>query len=202
VRSLELLVTRYVQPICAAEPEVLNAATRRELSASLSEILAVHRLLLGELDATLSEWLDDKSRIGPHFIKFAPYFKLYNEYCANYNSFMSKINAKLAKPDHPLSLLVDKIANELRAEANLRLDLASFLIMPVQRLPRYRLLLTELVDATPSRQRRPRHAHRRARSHRRHRAAGQRQCCRARQSRQARLDRARACASHAARRPP
>jgi hypothetical protein len=148
VRSLELLVTRYVQPIVTAEPEVLNAATRRELSASLSEILAVHRLLLAELEQTIGDWSDATSRIGPHFIKFAPYFKLYNEYCANYNSFMSKINAKLAKADHPLSLLVDKVANELRAEANLRLDLASFLIMPVQRLPRYRLLLTELVDAT------------------------------------------------------
>jgi hypothetical protein len=149
VRSLELLVARYVQPIVSAEPEVLNAATRKELSASLSEILAVHRLLLADLQACMATWDDASSRVGPLFAKFAPYFKLYNEYCANYNSFISKISQKLQRADHPLTLLVQRIADELRAEANLRLDLASFLIMPVQRLPRYRLLLVELVDATP-----------------------------------------------------
>jgi hypothetical protein len=159
-RTRNRVVRRIVRALTRAAGDALRAADLRGRArgaecgdAARIECVAERNscrasTVVGELDATLAEWSDDSSRIGPHFIKFAPYFKLYNEYCANYNSFMSKINAKLAKADHPLSLFVDKIANELRAEANLRLDLASFLIMPVQRLPRYRLLLTELVDAT------------------------------------------------------
>ena len=53
----------------------------------------------------------------------------------------------MSNPTTPLAILVRATADKLRAE-NIRNDLPSLLIMPVQRIPRYRLLLNELLSAT------------------------------------------------------
>jgi hypothetical protein len=91
----------------------------------------VHELLLTALTSCVSTWNDDTSCMGAIFLRFAPYFKLYTEYCANYNSFITKINAKMAKPDSSFAVLVKATADKLRLD-NVRNDLPSLLIMPVQ----------------------------------------------------------------------
>jgi hypothetical protein len=48
--------------------------------------------MLQALEKCVGSWLDDSSRLGDIFLKFAPYFKLYTEYCANYNSFITKVS--------------------------------------------------------------------------------------------------------------
>ena len=126
----------------------MPTVTKRELTAALPEIVKVHQMLRDELTTLLADWDDSRSQVGPLFVRFSPFFKLYNSYCANYNSFMHQINRRLNKPDSELSLLVARLKATLLAEHGERLDLPSLLIMPVQRIPRYRLLLTELRDAT------------------------------------------------------
>ena len=76
----------YVEPIVAADNDVLPTVTKRELTAALPEIVKVHQMLRDELTTLLADWDDSRSQVGPLFVRFSPFFKLYNSYCANYNS--------------------------------------------------------------------------------------------------------------------
>jgi hypothetical protein len=57
------------------------------------------------------------------------------------------LRAKLEDPSSSLAVQVGLITKQLRLE-NVKNDLLSFIIMPVQRVPRYRMLLIELLNAT------------------------------------------------------
>jgi hypothetical protein len=71
------------------------------------------------------------------------FFKMYTDYVANYNDALVKLeecrgaNSKL---DHWIKGAERKITNQL--------DLPSLLITPIQRIPRYNLLLRDLIKST------------------------------------------------------
>jgi len=108
------------------------------------------RVLLGNAETLLElsncflkELSSNPSEIGRIWVQMAPFFKLFAQYC----------------DEHPnRNVLVDKLMDrasiknaleELRAEKPQLQSLQSYLILPIQRVPRYVLLLLELVKATP-----------------------------------------------------
>jgi hypothetical protein len=88
----------------------------------------------------------DELKIGDIFLQYVPFFKMYTVYMANY----PKAADLLAK------LLADRYATKFQAfhataldePLSDKLNLGSLLIMPIQRVPRYKLLLTELMRFT------------------------------------------------------
>lgn len=86
----------------------------------------------------------DQSKVcvGDLFMKFAPYFKMYTEYVTNYDRVTKQL-AVLAKRS--------KITAFLQAKDQASgTSLLSLLILPIQRIPRYSLLLKELQKRTDS----------------------------------------------------
>lgn len=116
---------------------LLNA---QEISAIFQNIEALYRLS-ENLYADLEEVSLEKvltTQIGTTLLHYAPQFRIYQTYLENY--------------DDAVRVLGEKRKEKAEFDAFCRLQekceslsLESFLIMPVQRLPRYLLLLTELL---------------------------------------------------------
>ena len=81
------------------------------------------------------------SRIAPQFIKFAPLFKFAQTYIATYPTIQGIIKSYEDKSSYK------SMMKKLQAECGDR-DLASYLITPIQRMPRYILFLRDLVKVT------------------------------------------------------
>lgn len=77
--------------------------------------------------------------IATHFLKYADYLKMYCNYATGYNDLLK---------DHTRISNHSKLQKFLTTQKNRGFDLMSFLILPIQRLPRYELLLNALVKTS------------------------------------------------------
>ena len=82
--------------------------------------------------------------VGDAFQAFAPKFKLYAEYCTNYPVAVKSL-ASLQRRHKSIRRVLEQCSKECGG-----LQLESLLIMPIQRIPRYKLLLEDIVKHTPS----------------------------------------------------
>ena len=113
--------------------------------SNIDSIIVVHEELLSSLQARWSSWKDDdpnSQRIGDLFERFSKYFTLYTIYVNNLSSSLAVLER--LSDDKSFQTFHDE-AMELHAE---RLRLMSYLIMPIQRMPRYQLLLQQLARYT------------------------------------------------------
>eukprot|EP00026_Physarum_polycephalum_P003352 Phypoly_transcript_03362.p1 GENE.Phypoly_transcript_03362~~Phypoly_transcript_03362.p1 ORF type:complete len:350 (+),score=44.59 Phypoly_transcript_03362:486-1535(+) len=115
----------------------------RLIFSYIETILNLHTLFCKELEDVVQN--KEMDGVGNAFLKNWEFFKMYSSYVNGYNASLSTL--AYCKHNYPA---FDKFIEA--AESNpmcTKLDLASFLIMPVQRLPRYILLLTDLLKYTP-----------------------------------------------------
>jgi hypothetical protein len=87
------------------------------------------------------------NNIGRIFKEAAPFFKMYTTYVSNYERAEGTLKQWLTAKS-PVGLASFIRAVELQQPCH-GLRLMSFLIMPVQRIPRYKMLLVELLKVTP-----------------------------------------------------
>jgi hypothetical protein len=83
--------------------------------------------------------------VGDLFIEFAPMLKLYAQFASN-NEASSRLVAQLREDNEEFAEFADAASNDARCKGQ---SIESFLIMPIQRIPRYSLLLAELRKHTP-----------------------------------------------------
>ena len=86
----------------------------------------------------------DKSNLGKVIGNLAAYLKLYTEYINCYKESLDIVADSSEKKD-----AFYNECEKAKKNMNVTMDLGSFLIMPVQRIPRYRLLLQRLLKYTP-----------------------------------------------------
>ncbi|EKE42275.1 hypothetical protein ENUP19_0041G0045 [Entamoeba nuttalli] len=84
--------------------------------------------------------------VGELFLKFSPFFIVYRNFLINHNKAFTLLT-KLEE-DTKLERYLESCQTQVNNNQNL--DLRDYLIMPVQRLPRYSLLLTDLLKHTPT----------------------------------------------------
>lgn len=110
------------------------------------DISRVNFVLLGGLVERLGHW-DESQMLGDLLIELLPFLKMYTLYSGNYERAMSalaELEQLSAKEGHPVAqFMAEVMANPLRT-----LDFRSYLIMPIQRIPRYRMLVEELIKGT------------------------------------------------------
>ena len=80
------------------------------------------------------------------FVNFSPFFKLYAEYIVNFEQSREKI-ALLREKNSSFVRFIK--AAERVADPQGKQPFESYLITPVQRIPRYKMLLSELLKYTP-----------------------------------------------------
>ena len=106
-----------------------------------------NHILLKQLDAEFAKSTDNAEYVilvGPIFQRFAPVLKIYTEFMNNYQ----------VASDTMERLCASRVSlKEWRESVELRLmtPLGQLMITPVQRIPRYKLLLAELIKYTPVR---------------------------------------------------
>ncbi|KAK6013026.1 RhoGEF domain protein [Ostertagia ostertagi] len=110
------------------------------------EVLAHHQVLLAALSSRIEEW-DKDSVIGDvllsHFAKQSM-IETYISFVDNFKFAKAAITQARGKPSF------EKYYNRCCRDHRNKLDLDSLLISPIQRVPRYELLVKQLIKHTPT----------------------------------------------------
>eukprot|EP00002_Diphylleia_rotans_P023881 TRINITY_DN4703_c0_g1_i1.p1 TRINITY_DN4703_c0_g1~~TRINITY_DN4703_c0_g1_i1.p1 ORF type:complete len:592 (-),score=82.56 TRINITY_DN4703_c0_g1_i1:423-2198(-) len=110
----------------------------------LPEILNLNQHLLEALHNNIMTW-SDTSCIGNDLLTFCPFLRIYQVYCSFYESATRRVRT-LMSTSQAFSNLCEVNRHDPESRG---LDLCSFLVMPVQRVPRYLLLVQEIAKNTP-----------------------------------------------------
>mmetsp|Transcript_18393 Transcript_18393/g.29153 ORF Transcript_18393/g.29153 Transcript_18393/m.29153 type:complete len:956 (+) Transcript_18393:1172-4039(+) len=136
---LGLLITHYVQPL--ADYKLISNEQHMTMFPQLQIIKGLSDKFLEDLKTRREHWDPDKSRLSDLFETFTPYFRMYQGYVNNHEksvSLMRRLNEKEKWQEYCASV----------RPLTQRADLSSLLILPIQRLPRYKLLLSEILKNT------------------------------------------------------
>jgi len=125
----------------------LNDEETFHVFGNLSQLLLRHQQLLAGLKVVMEDW-KDLSNLGDFFLQKLDFLHEYKTYIHNYNASFVACHY-LTKKNPQFSKQVDQFEIDQRKSSYLNLE--SFLIMPVQRVPRYILLLKDLLKYTPER---------------------------------------------------
>ncbi|KAJ1982566.1 hypothetical protein H4R33_004999 [Dimargaris cristalligena] len=163
VAGLQLVDRAFYAPLlqAAKHPSTLILTPKRisDIFSNFSDILNVNREFLLQLEGRfgLSPPPPDSTapptmpadatgiRIGDIFLSVAPFFKMYSVYIRNFHRAVTLLRTTV--DTHPPFRQFVRQVNARSDLKNLTID--SYLMLPIQRLPRYRLLLTDLARHTP-----------------------------------------------------
>eukprot|EP01121_Diplochlamys_sp_Union-15-3_P012761 TRINITY_DN386_c0_g1_i2.p1 TRINITY_DN386_c0_g1~~TRINITY_DN386_c0_g1_i2.p1 ORF type:complete len:589 (-),score=122.99 TRINITY_DN386_c0_g1_i2:45-1778(-) len=143
VRGLEILVNIWMKPLLEASSKPSTRVIRENkvliIFSIIPDILKIHQNILKEMEEVISEW-DDDSLLSPVFSNNAEALMQYTTFVNNYNESL-KMLARCNKKQRFL------VFSE-KAKQQSGMDLSAYMIMPIQRLPRYHLLLEDLIKHT------------------------------------------------------
>ncbi|KAJ2855322.1 hypothetical protein J3B02_002231, partial [Coemansia erecta] len=148
VEKLRALIDIYVVPLRSAARSANNALIpaydAHVIFGNIERVTEVNERFLGDLEAWAAGEMDPRETIGSlcrdHFVDF----QVYKRYINGYQHALASSRELEAK--NPLYAAFLQRARE-REECR-KLGISDLLIMPVQRIPRYTLLLTDLLKAT------------------------------------------------------
>eukprot|EP00475_Leptophrys_vorax_P006006 TRINITY_DN13655_c0_g1_i1.p1 TRINITY_DN13655_c0_g1~~TRINITY_DN13655_c0_g1_i1.p1 ORF type:complete len:806 (+),score=221.61 TRINITY_DN13655_c0_g1_i1:147-2564(+) len=130
--GLEILINEFQKPM-TLKSEDLNI-TPKEIALVFSNLDAIHRF-----HTVMVTQLSNEKNMAKVFSKNADFLKMYTQYLNGYEQSI-EILTQHSKNKKFQSFLAERRDSEVCKG----LDIMSYLIMPVQRIPRYELLLREL----------------------------------------------------------
>ena len=110
---------------------ILSEDDIRSIFSDLKNIHFFHTVMLADLTTRTKDW-GLRSRIGEVFLKLMKFMNVYTLYVQNYSRSLHALMVAQRKESFASFLKEAKKSERLRS-----LDLPSFLIMPVQRIPRW-----------------------------------------------------------------
>ncbi|XP_064403220.1 FYVE, RhoGEF and PH domain-containing protein 6-like isoform X3 [Halichondria panicea] len=144
VRLLEKVVHGAIKTSQMTGRAILPEQGRKEIFLNIGEIYALNFDLLQELEDRLKNW-DSNSMIADVLAKRAPFFKLYSMYSARFDSAQAAY-CKWLKTSKPFAELIKLIETGPLCKG---LPVSSYMLCPVQRIPRYKLLLEDYLKHLP-----------------------------------------------------
>ncbi|OZJ06690.1 hypothetical protein BZG36_00422 [Bifiguratus adelaidae] len=151
VRGLEDLIEIYLAPCRAALP----SDEVKAVFCNIENILMLHKTyLLPTVESEVAQLSKaqnngvDNCNMGKVFLEMVPYLKMYSFYINNFDHAMDVLHSWQAggKRRKAKALLESARSNPRHTQLNLQ----SYLLLPVQRIPRYQLLLGDLCMHTPT----------------------------------------------------
>jgi hypothetical protein len=148
VEALQLCMEEYYHPLLRMSQQqrvgvrpMVGRAEVKDIFSTLEIIVELNRGLLADLHHRLSQW-PSVQKFGDLFIRMAPILRLYSGYVRNFDLAQKTVLTRRETNTSFVEFLAEK-------EKNCGgLQLESYLIMPVQRLPRYQMLLQGLLKYT------------------------------------------------------
>lgn len=135
IEDLKLIINRIQEPLIAAD--ILSLEDDRILFPNLNSMLKLSEELLSDIQGFLKDWNPHRTLIGKKLIQFHKGFIIYREYCNSF--YKGQAILKKAKQDVKYQAI----------QAPLPMDFESYIIKPVQRPPKYQLLLREYLKVLP-----------------------------------------------------
>lgn len=124
--------------------EIIPKDTLVKVFVNLEQLLPVNEQLLLGLEERVRNW-SETQKIGDVFKQMTPFLKSYTQYCNMYEESNHTV-AALKESNGKFKKYLRKTGENPKCNG---LTLEAFLIMPVQRIPRYVLLLSDLIKHTP-----------------------------------------------------
>ena len=166
VSSLSTLSTLYIRPL--ASYKILSTRHVALIFSNISTLLNIHTELLKDLEAAFQKGFASAAPLGSIFLKYVRLWKLYTIYCNSFACGMEIISQLSNDSDGsrysqhhnlpksffpPIPRQTKRKWKNFSKFASLdprhhRKELMDFLVLPVQRLTRYRLLLQSLIKKT------------------------------------------------------
>ncbi|KAL7712655.1 Rho/RAC guanine nucleotide exchange factor [Entamoeba marina] len=145
VTSLHICIVYYFEKLQTCSPPILTQKQIQNIFLYFDQVFFVNQAFLQDLQSYRLQHTLSHS-IGEAFQRFIPYLRVYYQYIGNSDIALHTLQ------DLEKSVKVDEFLTQLRLQIPFhnQLDLRGYLIMPVQRLPRYNLLLKDLLKRTPS----------------------------------------------------
>jgi len=140
--SLDLIIKEALN--YCLDNNILTITESEIIFSNIREIATLSSELYMDLKACYENFENKSTEIGKVFHKYLDGFKIYFIYCRNYKE-MQAVMAKFIKKNHPFNQFLETVE---RTSALKHSDLFSFLIKPIQRLPKYVLLFKDLIKNT------------------------------------------------------
>jgi len=147
VKSLQMCTIVYIEPLkrWIEEFEIPQAKAMLNLFLTLKTIVNVNSVLLNDLRQRFKDW-SDKQPIGDLILTIIPYLKMYRSYAVDYDRVVDTISYYRYKKGN--KQLINLLWEGETHPINKCVNVESLLILPIQRIPRYVLLLTDLLQNT------------------------------------------------------
>jgi hypothetical protein len=149
VERLTVLLREFHDPLLkiADTPErILSPSDIKEIFQHLGTILNFHQVLLQCLEERINvdTWNPVEGCLGDIFSRLAPFLKSYDLYLRNCSHAMERVSAHMGS--NPA--FVRFLRETDKRQKHRGLSLQAYLLEPMQRIPRYRLLLMSLMKKT------------------------------------------------------
>jgi len=145
---MRILIEVYKVPLLSAQKAGhvnIKEDEVQKIFGPIESVLRVSDIVLSALEERVCHWNADTQIIGDIFVKYGDVLKVYATFAADQrNSKIAQSHCQSSKSY--LQMLRLSQQNPISQSR----DLSSLLIMPIQRIPRYELLLRDFIKATPA----------------------------------------------------
>ncbi|XP_017043465.1 kalirin [Drosophila ficusphila] len=131
LEQLELLMNFFVRPL--KEQAIIDCSNHTLLFGQIEMIHNLNGEFLRELEANMEN-------VAHAFLKMAPFFKLYSVYAFDYRGALFIIQDLISK-----NPVFRKFLEQTESRPEVQRKLNSLMIVPIQRIPRYKLLLEQVL---------------------------------------------------------
>ncbi|KAG2387400.1 hypothetical protein C9374_001732 [Naegleria lovaniensis] len=146
--ALSTCKTLFMDPLLndaqTKKKPILKMEDINEIFGELPSIMQASEMLMSDLRKEIAKWPTSPILIGNIFKSFAPFFRMYSKYINNFDSVSEKVE-KLEKSSKTFAQFLAKVHETPECGG---LTFTSYLVVPVQRVPRIRLLLQEVLKRT------------------------------------------------------
>jgi len=143
IETLRNILTYWKEPMSVlskAPNPIINKDQVQTIFYAISDILNVAEELVIRLEERLKQ---PPKNIGDVFLDFIPIMKIYySQFVVNFDNCMETYLELIKNPEF------SSFQKLCMTNANAKLDLTSLIITPVQRIPRYELLIKDLIKRT------------------------------------------------------
>lgn len=140
-QSLQILYTAFVEPL-------QQLVYKLNIDSSVHNSLIINIRALRDFHSHFNTSIHSSpNSVISTFTQFCDFFKLYIQYLNSYESCINALTNLRSNKQFQL-FLSNTVIPSLHKHSGTQLDLLSYLIMPVQRIPRYVLLLRALLKQT------------------------------------------------------
>ncbi len=140
----EIAYGKHLEEVCTLYRDslaVVPGEWKKSIPAlfqNIDTIRTLSRLLQKRLDEMVAHWKSTSSSVAAPFLELGPFFVAYEQYCRGFEAAQKLLD----------SFSQDAAFQNFLKATRAELPLPAMLVMPVQRMPRYKLLLTDLLKHT------------------------------------------------------